>query len=795
MPYMSNPHFIGREALLASLRERLCEDRFKQYNHRVALFGIGGVGKTQVAVEYVHRYQSNYDCVFWIQATDRAAILSGFQTIAKTTGCVNSSTSLSTTEITSLVLSWLRIHERWILLFDNLDDLGIVDGFLPETTWNGHTLITTRNPNVAGIPAIGLEVPVFPESEAIELLLTRAGLSEEDPKARMEASLIVQELGYLALGIEQAAGYIREETKDLHKFLPRYRSNRKRLLARVPIGNWNYKSSVATTWSLSFQSIQAKDASTAALLQIFAFLNPDGISVDFLLAGKDGANPVIRALLEDIAEIERAVFSLEQFSLVGRLLNGRITIHRLIQTVVRDDMTQEVFDEHMQICLNMANLAFPRAGTWTSNPQILSVCRRFQEQIIPVLLLDGWTKNETWGEIATKLGTFLLDDGKYSMAVELYSKALEVKTRLLGTDHLETVSTMNQLAQSYLRMGRLNEACELQEKALETLKDTVGERHEDALETAAELGYTYWKLGRLRDSAALCEVAVETSVNVFGKRNLTTLKIFTRLATLYWGQSRLMDARRLDEDVLTFRKAILGDHHPDTLLAMHNLALTFRMQRQFEASAKLDETALEGRRQLLGDEHPDTIHSMANLSKTYWYQGRTDEAADLQRVALDLSIRVLGEQHPETLITMCDYAESLKRQQQLEKVAPLLKAVMECRMNILGETHINTITTTMKLSLAHLKLGYIEDAGALAVQAWSALIEGTFDLEFDSVVGEELEVPNVSTVRETIFDQPRKLLPYFKVLRRIYRNLGNLWEAAYCDAIMDELRSTQWDGK
>jgi hypothetical protein len=168
VPYDRNPHFLGRDGVLKSLRDKLQESKPKQYNHRVAIYGMGGVGKTQVAIEYAYRHENDYDNIYWISASDQATLLSGFQEAGTRTACIPTEIQDPTT-IAKTVLAWLRTQEKWLLVVDNLDDVSVADGLLPAMD-RGHTLITTPNQDAKRIPAEGFEIPVLSSADAIEIV-------------------------------------------------------------------------------------------------------------------------------------------------------------------------------------------------------------------------------------------------------------------------------------------------------------------------------------------------------------------------------------------------------------------------------------------------------------------------------------------------------------------------------------------------------------------------------------------------------------------------------------------------
>src|SRR5271154_2665570 len=243
VPYQKNPNFTGSKDLLAVLRTKLCDVAPMLWNHRVALYGLGGVGKTQLALEYVFSHKDDYERIYWISAVSEATVFAGFQSIAERTQCVPSRVHLSLSDVAKRVLEWLNVQENWLLVIDNLDQIEVIDLYLPERSEGRHTLITTRYSYCDHIPAEGLKVGELEVGDATKLLLVRSklGTAGETPEAKAEAAKIVKELGYLALAIEQAAAYIREaSSRDLFKFLPAYQKDRQSHHSRLSKGNRIY---------------------------------------------------------------------------------------------------------------------------------------------------------------------------------------------------------------------------------------------------------------------------------------------------------------------------------------------------------------------------------------------------------------------------------------------------------------------------------------------------------------------------------------------------------------------------
>ena len=267
VPYAKNPLFTGRESYLEQIRIKLLEKLPKKYNHRVAIHGLGGIGKTQIAIEYAHRHRGDYNFVFWLHAAERASLVYDLATIAKETNCIVFKPDIPLESIAMQVVKWLKHQPSWLVILDNLDDVTVVRGLIPETDCDGHTLITTRCTDVKQIPAEGLEITEMDEKEAIELLLDVSEYEEEREDAINEAREIVRELGCLPLAIGQAAAFIR--SSDLYSFMTVFQSSKKEFLADNPEGNHPYPRSISMTWSMCLRRLSAD---SNELVELLSFL-------------------------------------------------------------------------------------------------------------------------------------------------------------------------------------------------------------------------------------------------------------------------------------------------------------------------------------------------------------------------------------------------------------------------------------------------------------------------------------------------------------------------------------------
>jgi len=310
------------------------------------LSGLGGIGKTQIAIEYAYRYCEEYSSILWLRAETQDTLTTDILTLAD----LLSLSQKSEQDQNFIILTfkrWLSMHDNWLLILDNADDLQMAYDFLP-TEGKGCVLITSRAQSVAAI-GHSVEVKKMNKEEGSLLLLRRAKLltesealnkaSEEDIA---EAQAIVEAVDGLPLAIDQAGAYIEETQCRLSEYRNRYSTRREILLRRRGTFPTNHPESVATTFSLSFQNVEQANPAAADLLRLFAFLSPDDIPEELIKEGSQGLNASLQRIATDPFELDEAVVLLRRYSLIHRNPDTQtFTIHRLVQIVIKDMMDKE----------------------------------------------------------------------------------------------------------------------------------------------------------------------------------------------------------------------------------------------------------------------------------------------------------------------------------------------------------------------------------------------------------------------------------------------------------------------
>jgi hypothetical protein len=502
------------------LKGKLFDQGPQKYNHRIALYGMGGIGKTHTALEYVYISRECYESIYWITAVDQVSLLSGYQAIAIKAGLKNLF-NLKYVEIAEGVLSWLNQERSWLLVIDNLDDINIAAGFLPQNSPQKHTLITTRESNLAEISAEGLEVPLLDFTDSVDLLATLSNIViNADSPDGVQASQIVHELGYLPLTIEQGAAYIRQNAGGLAALFNDYHKNQGCVHEWISPRNGTYPRSFATIWFMSFNRIRKIDPQATTLFQLLSFLNPDGIRINFLQSGVVALPNDLRQVVSSRVGLSKALIELENFSLLRwNRRTKTLVIHRVVQAATRDEMSEEERMGLGTIVIALCDESFPKE--WNDDTRM--VCRSYFDQVLIPLRRTKIVQSIKSADVMARIGDFLQRDGKYNESENVLREVVEIRTVLRGADDLSTLGSMHNLAVMYQHQGNLTEAINIHEKVLAKCLLILGDEHPSTLASMRKLAWTYEQQGKLTEAAKLHQEIVAKRRALVGDDHLSTI--------------------------------------------------------------------------------------------------------------------------------------------------------------------------------------------------------------------------------------------------------------------------------
>jgi hypothetical protein len=425
-PFQRNPFFTGREDVLKRLHDTLTSNKPAALTQSQAISGLGGIGKTQTAVEYAYRYHDDYQYVLWVKADSTETLTSDFGNLAGVLPLPGKDEK-DQHLLVAAVKDWLQNNSGWLLILDNADELAMVREFIPSSV-KGHILLTTRAQAMGGLARrIDLE-KMEPEEGALFLLRRADIIGQDDPieKAfaahRAKAKEISEVLDGLPLALDQAGGYIEETGCSLSGYLDLYQKRRSQLLKRRGGLVADHPEPVATTWSLSFEKVQKANPATTDLLRLCAFLDPDAIPEEIITEGADDLGQTLQPVAADPYELNAAIEELRKYSLLLRDRDDKtLTIHRLVQAVLKDGMDEKTQRQWAESAVRAVNTTFPSVEfkTWER-------CRRFlpHAQACAELINQWGMEFAEAARLLSQTGQYLRDRGLYSQAEPLLQQAL-----------------------------------------------------------------------------------------------------------------------------------------------------------------------------------------------------------------------------------------------------------------------------------------------------------------------------------------------------------------------------------
>ena len=672
----------GRVKLLAEL-----DDRLSAHDGAgprvVALCGLGGAGKTSVALEYAHRHLGEVGVAWQFPAEDPAVLTANFGELAFQLGGRELPDSRDP-------VAWVHgalatYPGEWLLVFDNAPDRASVAPFVPSAG-RGRVLITSRAQMWP--PGQALDVPMLDPEVAAQFLGSRTG--DPDRQAAME---LADELGGLPLALEQAAVYIQAHGDSLASYLAWFRRRRAELLARgEPTG---YSQTVATTWRLAFEQLQQAAPGAVGLLRLLAACAPEAVPLHLLLRLRPGLDdqlspevaPVLVPLLEDEMAGADAIAALRRYSLITPVGEGSVSVHRLVQALTADQMPAEL------------------AAVW----------RDATAAVIEAALPDDPAAPETWPVFAALLphaqaaltddsggiqrtADYLGQSGSYPAARDLYQRVFNARMRVLGLAHPDTLTARANLARWTGLAGDAAAARDLYAELLPIRERVSGPEHPDTLTARADLAL--WT-GQAGDPAAARDqyaALLPVDERVLGPEHPATLDARADLAHWTGRAGDAAAARDQYAALLPVDERVLGPEHPGTLAARVSLARWTGEAGDAAAARDLLAALLPLRERVLGPEHPSTLNARDSLARWTGEAGDAAAARDLYAELLPIRERVSGPEHPTTLDARAHLAHWTGEAGNPAAARDQYAALLPVDERVLGPEHPDTLSDRDELA-------------------------------------------------------------------------------------------------
>ena len=669
VPYRRNPFFTGREDVLIYLHSQLTATSAVALNQTQAITGLGGIGKTQIAIEYAHRYRDDYDAVFWVAAATRETLQADFVALARLLQ-LPAQDLADQQLIIEAVKHWLERHEQWLLILDNADELELLVDFLP-TVDTGYILLTTRAQATGSLaPSIPIEQMSAQEGALLvlrraQLLAPKALLEQASAEERAQAETLVAAMGGLPLALDQAGAYIEETNCGLSGYLELYRTHRTHLLQRRSTGPSAHPEPVAVTWRLAFLKVEQANPAAADLLRFCAFLAPDAIPEAMITEGGTKLGPILGPIATDAFILNAALEVLRKYSLVRRNPDTKtLIIHRLVQAVLKESMDEQMQRQWAERAVCAVNEVFPEGyfESWDRcqeyMPHVLA-CSQLIEQY-GLMLAEA-------ALLLQRAGAHAYERAQYRNAESLLQQSIPICQQVLGFESSQTVQSLNYLAETYYEQGKYEQAEPLFQQALAIHEQLFGSEHPSTASSVNNLAVLYRTQGKYEQAEPLFQRALAIREQVLGSEHQETAEGLNNLAYFYHHQGKYEQAEPLFQRALLIAEQIRGPEHPFTALVLHNLARLYHDQGSYVEAKSLFQRALSIRERMLGPEHPRLATTQASLGRLYRDQGRYAEAELLFQQALMTQEKMLGPEHPDTAATRKDFLDLREKMQQTGK--------------------------------------------------------------------------------------------------------------------------------
>ncbi len=658
VPFRRNMFFTGREELLQQLHTRLSSQKRAALIPPQSISGLGGVGKTQTALEYAYQYRHEYHTVAWIRADSPEVLMSDFAALADLLNLPERDQPDQQCSVQA-VKRWLSAMTRWLLIFDNTDELNYLYDFLP-TSSRGHMIFTTRT-QMTGTLAETLAVETWDAQEGASFLLRRAKIIAMDTPAgdiieadRQLAIDISEILGGLPLALDQAGAYIEETGCGLLNYLDVFQSHQQELL------NWRgdlavyHPQSVMTTWSLLFEKLSQTNPVAVELLSLFALLDPDAIPEELFTQETAGPGAPLASFAGNHLQLDRAIKELRKFSLVSRQPEtNMLTIHRLVQAVLldrMDDDTQRLCSERIVLAVNQM---FAEASFETR-----AVCERFLAQAQRCArLIERWDMRfPEVTQLLHRLGSYLVLRSQITQAEHILKLALTIRAETLEPTHQLIAESLTDLGLLYFYLAKYEQAEPLMRRALTIRERALGLEDPQVAESLDNLALIYSVQKKYAEAEPLYLQALQLRKQILGNEHAKVSETLSNLGMLYFKQEKFVKAKSLFHRALTIREKNLGSDHPFVGVVLLNLAGAKRELKKYDQAEALFLKVLSMWEQAIGADESDVAYVLSGLARLYFAQSDYTRAEPLFQRARNIFEKTFGPRNSRVVERLKDLA-------------------------------------------------------------------------------------------------------------------------------------------
>ncbi|KAK8073318.1 hypothetical protein PG994_004217 [Apiospora phragmitis] len=737
-------HFVARTEELKSLHEIL--EKPGRRRRTAVVYGLGGMGKTQLAAEYLRQYQSDYSATVWLNARDETSLQQNFVQVAERLLQLDPQPiyiklaldSRKPHEITTAVKRWFDQpqNDRWLLVYNNYDDPK------PNNVRQRGTTADNRTENEmeedeskADMPRKEYDIrPYFPASDHGAIIVTTrssvvqfgkrvrlaklrdlsdglqilASTSHRDDVEKDQAAVeVAKRLDGLPLALATAGVYLFDVTTSWAEYLEMYQNSWSRLQQGSP-DLPAYDSTMYATWNISFARIQKQDQAAAKLLGMWAYFNKDDLWYELLHQGGSGIPKWLEDMTEGRITFDKTMRVLCSHGLVdanpatrecgaqSRGYNVHGCVHSWMQHILNPTTNLELTKAAIRCVARHVPSETEREYWWVQR-RLIQHADHGLSMIGPTNEMD----NEAWA--FGSLGNLYKDQGRLVEAEAMYQRAIQGNEKALGADHTSTLDIVTNLGFLHTSQGRLDEAETMYQRALEGYETALGADHTSTLRIVNHLGLLYVDQGRLDEAETIYRRALQGNEKALGADYTSTLDIVNNLGLLYIDQGRLDEAETIYRRAIEGYEKALRANHTSTLRTVTNLGFLHASQGRLDEAETVYRRAIEGYEKVLGADHTSTLRTVTNLGFLHTSQGRLDKAETMYQRAIEGYEKALGADHISTLRIVTNLG-------RLDEAETVYRRAIKGKKKALGANHTSTLDTVNNLGLLYISQGRLNEA-------------------------------------------------------------------------------------
>jgi tetratricopeptide (TPR) repeat protein len=725
LPHRRNPFFTGRVEALSAIETALSNSNSAVITQAQAISGMGGIGKTQTAIEFCYRQIANnsyqtYQTILWVNAENEANFNNSYYDIVDLLNLAgNSSASdgtndgtndgvgneaLKVDEVIVLVKRWLANNSNWLIVLDNLEDPKLIKHYLPPQP-KGHVLITTRSQSLKGYASI---VPL--KKMSIEtgtlFLLKRASLipintSSLDElkndnnfdnklidKLISDAQKIVQAMDGLPLALEQAGAYIQESKCSLADYLKSYEDVRNTANILDNAGeDANDHKSVYTTFKLNFDVVKEKSVAAAKLLEVCSFLDSELIPEEIFTQAGNFLGDELTKLQDNTYEFNNCLKLLLNYSLIERDTNKQsLSIHRLVQTVLRELLSEDIrkllVDSLAKALWSLSNDDAEDPKNWLTYQKLLpsvtslfDFAKLYQSNIIETAYLFN------------QFGLYCYTQALFTESLTFYNQSLHIKKLHFGDNNPSVALTLNNIGLIYNQQGNYSLSSQYLNQSLDICKHHFGDNNPSVALTLNNTGLIYCQQGNYPMALEYLNLALDIYKHLFSDNHPSVAIPLNNIAIIYRQQGNYPIALEYLNLALDIYKHHFGDNHPDVALSLNNIGEIYRQQGNYPIALDFFNQSLDIYKYLFSDKHPSVAIPLNNIGSIYHQQGNYPIALDFYNQSLDIYKHHFGDNHPDVALSLNNIGEIYHQQGNYPMALQHLNQSLSIKKQYFSDNH------------------------------------------------------------------------------------------------------------